>query len=98
MGGNHVSDQGTRVEGSDGLRLQHPAQRDARVWADIRDRALAATVTFLRVDATYFSPHRIDSPARSRGCLTCTHFHGQFGSSTVGMCCASVTVHARSSV
>jgi hypothetical protein len=26
----------------------------------------------------YFSPHSDASPARSRGCLTCTHFHGQF--------------------
>jgi hypothetical protein len=26
----------------------------------------------------YFTPHRADSPARARGCLTCTHFHGQF--------------------
>jgi hypothetical protein len=26
----------------------------------------------------YFSPHRIDCPARARGCLTCSHFHGNF--------------------
>jgi hypothetical protein len=26
----------------------------------------------------YFTRHRIESPARARGCLTCTHFHGQF--------------------
>jgi hypothetical protein len=25
-----------------------------------------------------FSPFRVESPARSRGCLTCAHFHGQF--------------------
>jgi hypothetical protein len=27
--------------------------------------------------AAYFTPHRAESPARARGCLTCTHFHGQ---------------------
>jgi hypothetical protein len=26
----------------------------------------------------YFTPYRADSPARARGCLTCTNFHGQF--------------------
>jgi hypothetical protein len=30
-----------------------------------------------------FTPHRTESPARSRGCLTCTHFHGQFYSGHV---------------
>jgi len=38
----------------------------------------------LKVDAcragspTYFTPHRVESPARSRGFWTCTHFLGQF--------------------
>ncbi len=31
----------------------------------------------------YFSPHRAESSARARGCLTCTHFHGQFFSGHV---------------
>jgi hypothetical protein len=26
----------------------------------------------------YFTAFRTESPARARGCLTCTHFHGQF--------------------
>jgi hypothetical protein len=26
----------------------------------------------------YFTPFRVESPARARGCLTCTHFHGNF--------------------
>jgi len=26
----------------------------------------------------YFTPHRVESLARSRGCLTCTHFLGRF--------------------
>jgi len=26
----------------------------------------------------YFTPFRQTDPARARGCLTCTHFHGQF--------------------
>ena len=25
-----------------------------------------------------FKPYRTDDPARSRGCFTCTHFHGNF--------------------
>jgi hypothetical protein len=29
-------------------------------------------------DIGYFTPYRIDCPARTRGCLTCTHFRGQF--------------------
>jgi hypothetical protein len=29
-------------------------------------------------DLGYFTPYRAESPARARGCLTCTHFHGQF--------------------
>ena len=32
----------------------------------------------LVVAVYYFTPHRVESPARSRGCLTCTHFHGRF--------------------
>jgi hypothetical protein len=30
------------------------------------------------VVALYFTPFRVESPARARGCLTCTHFHGRF--------------------
>jgi len=30
-----------------------------------------------------FIPHRTESRARSRGCLTCTHFQGQFYSEHV---------------
>jgi hypothetical protein len=26
----------------------------------------------------YSSPFRVNSPARERDCLTCTHFHGRF--------------------
>jgi len=26
----------------------------------------------------YFTPHRVESPARAHGCLTCTHFLGRF--------------------
>ena len=26
----------------------------------------------------YFAPHRAESPARARGCYTCTHFLGRF--------------------
>jgi hypothetical protein len=26
----------------------------------------------------YFSPHRVDYPARARGSLACAHFHDQF--------------------
>ncbi|HEV3018859.1 MAG TPA: hypothetical protein VGY49_07550 [Burkholderiaceae bacterium] len=26
----------------------------------------------------YFTPFQATAPARARGCLTCTHFHGQF--------------------
>jgi hypothetical protein len=26
----------------------------------------------------YFTPFQIATSARARGCLTCTHFHGQF--------------------
>jgi hypothetical protein len=29
-------------------------------------------------DLAYFTPYRPTDPARPRGCLTCTHFHGQF--------------------
>jgi hypothetical protein len=25
-----------------------------------------------------FTQHRVESPARARGCVTCTYFHGQF--------------------
>jgi hypothetical protein len=25
-----------------------------------------------------YSPHRISTPARARGCYMCTHFHGRF--------------------
>ena len=25
-----------------------------------------------------FTPHRVESPARARGCLTCTHFLGRY--------------------
>jgi len=31
----------------------------------------------------YFTPFRSESPARARGCLTCTHWHGQFFSGHV---------------
>ena len=31
----------------------------------------------------YFTPFRVESPARARGCLTCTHFHGRFHSGHV---------------
>jgi len=27
---------------------------------------------------SYFNPFRAESPARARGCYTCTHFQGQF--------------------
>jgi len=30
------------------------------------------------MDAVYFSPYRPTDPARARGCLTCSHFHGRF--------------------
>jgi hypothetical protein len=26
----------------------------------------------------YFTPFQLITPARAKGCLTCTHFHGQF--------------------
>jgi hypothetical protein len=26
----------------------------------------------------YFTPFRVESPAKARGCLTCTNFHGHF--------------------
>jgi hypothetical protein len=26
----------------------------------------------------YFTPFKITTPARARGCWTCTHFHGDF--------------------
>ncbi len=29
-------------------------------------------------EVDYFTPHRIESPARARGCLTCAHFLGRF--------------------
>jgi hypothetical protein len=32
----------------------------------------------LKSEVGYFSPHRAELGARARGCLTCTHFHGQF--------------------
>jgi hypothetical protein len=25
-----------------------------------------------------FTPFKVTTPARARGCLTCTHFHGRF--------------------
>jgi hypothetical protein len=30
------------------------------------------------LDLTYFTPHRVESPARARGCWTCTNFQGGF--------------------
>jgi hypothetical protein len=30
------------------------------------------------MEIVYFSPFHSVDPARARGCLTCTHFHGQF--------------------
>jgi len=30
-----------------------------------------------------FHPYRLTDPARSRGCWTCTHFHGNFSSGHV---------------
>ncbi len=31
----------------------------------------------MTADLSYFSPHRVDSPARG-GCSTCSHFPGRF--------------------
>ena len=32
----------------------------------------------IRMDALQFSPYRESTPARARGCFTCTHFQGRF--------------------
>jgi hypothetical protein len=52
---------------------------NAERWRAKRNRELGMPAPMIRlVDLSHFSPHHVESPARSRGCLTCTHFHGGF--------------------
>jgi hypothetical protein len=62
-----------RVTGKIGRGLIASTSRSFRLCKSVREVADLDCVNAL----AYFTPYRIDSPAKARGCPTCTHLHGR---------------------
>jgi hypothetical protein len=63
-----------RVAGEIGTRANRKYESILLALKSVREVADLDCVNAL----AYFTPYRIDSPAKARGCPTCTHLHGRF--------------------